>query len=161
MANSITKIFNFTKPLPLSLYIHIPWCIRKCPYCDFNSHQMQGKIPENDYINALLADLEQDLPKIQERAISSIFIGGGTPSILSPEAIYQLLTGVQRRLPIRKNTEITLEANPGSIKDNTRFQAFREAGINRLSLGIQSFNETALQGLERIHGRIEAIKIST
>ncbi|RKZ40725.1 MAG: radical SAM family heme chaperone HemW [Gammaproteobacteria bacterium] len=157
MANSITKIFNFTKPLPLSLYIHIPWCIRKCPYCDFNSHQMQGKIPENDYINALLADLEQDLPKIQERAISSIFIGGGTPSILSPEAIYQLLTGVQRRLPIRKNTEITLEANPGSIKDNTRFQAFREAGINRLSLGIQSFNETALQGLERIHGRIEAI----
>jgi len=154
---NITKKFHFTKPLPLSLYIHIPWCIRKCPYCDFNSYQIQGKIPENDYINALLTDLEQDLPKIQERTISSIFIGGGTPSVLSPEAIYQLLAGIQKRLLIRKNTEITLEANPGTIKDNTCFQAFREAGINRLSLGIQSFNETALQRLERIHGHIEAI----
>jgi oxygen-independent coproporphyrinogen-3 oxidase len=150
------KKFHFTKPPPLSLYIHIPWCIRKCPYCDFNSHQIQGKIPERDYIAALLADLEQDLPRIQGRVIHSIFIGGGTPSVLSPDAIYDLLSGVRARLSIMAGAEITLEANPGTM-DNARFLGFREAGINRLSLGIQSFDESALQHLGRIHGRIEAI----
>ncbi|MEN8217792.1 MAG: radical SAM family heme chaperone HemW [Pseudomonadota bacterium] len=141
---------------PLSLYIHIPWCVRKCPYCDFNSHQIGSELPENDYITALLADLEQDLPRVWGRNVRSIFIGGGTPSILSPEAIYNLLSGVRARIPVVAGAEISLEANPGTV-DTTRFQGFREAGINRLSLGIQSFNDTALQNLGRIHGRNEAI----
>ncbi len=142
-------MFNFHTFPPLSLYIHIPWCIRKCPYCDFNSYKLQGKLPENDYITALLADLAQDLPN-EKRPIRSIFIGGGTPSLLSPEAINNLLSGIVRL----SDAEITLEANPGTV---TRFQEFREAGINRLSLGIQSFNENALKKIERIHGRREAI----
>ena len=149
-------MFQFTTLPPLSLYIHIPWCVRKCPYCDFNSYQIRAEIPETAYVSALLADLEQDLPKIWGRTIRSIFIGGGTPSVLSPEAIDNLLSGVRARLPVTANAEITLEANPG-LSDYTRFRGFREAGINRLSLGIQSFNETELQQLGRIHGRKEAI----
>lgn len=149
-------MFNFTISPPLSLYIHIPWCVRKCPYCDFNSHKIRGEIPENNYIAALLADLEQDLPRVWGRTIRSIFIGGGTPSLLSPEAIYKLLSNVRSRLTVAAGAEITLEANPGTV-DNTRFQGFRDAGINRLSLGIQSFNDSALEKLGRIHGRVEAI----
>ncbi len=150
-------MFNFTTPPPLSLYIHIPWCIHKCPYCDFNSYQIQGNIPENEYIIALLTDLEQDLHRIEkERVVQSIFIGGGTPSVLSPKAIDHLLSGIRTRLSVAVDAEITLEANPGTI-DNTHFQGFREAGINRLSLGIQSFNERILQNLGRIHGRMVAI----
>ena len=149
-------MFDFTTTPALSLYIHIPWCVRKCPYCDFNSHPIHGTFPENDYITALLADLEQDLPRISGRTVQSIFIGGGTPSVLSPNAIEQLLSGIRARISVAAEAEITLEANPGTV-DNARFQGFREAGINRLSLGIQSFNDTALKSLGRIHGRIEAI----
>jgi len=149
-------MFNFTILPPLSLYIHIPWCVRKCPYCDFNSHQIAGELPENDYMIALFADLEQELPRVWGRSIRSIFIGGGTPSILSPETIYNLLSGVRARIPVVAGAEISLEANPGTV-DISRFQGFREAGINRLSLGIQSFNDTALQNLGRIHGRDEAM----
>lgn len=149
-------MFNFNTPIPLSLYIHIPWCVRKCPYCDFNSHQIRNKLPEKDYIAALFSDLEQDLPKVWGRSVRSIFIGGGTPSLFSPEAIDQLLSGIRARIPLIANPEITLEANPGTV-DNTRFQGFRQAGINRLSIGIQSFNDSALQKLGRIHGRSQAI----
>ncbi|MEK8020429.1 MAG: radical SAM family heme chaperone HemW [Candidatus Parabeggiatoa sp.] len=149
-------MFHFTTLPPLSLYIHIPWCVRKCPYCDFNSHQIRGDLNENEYIAAMLADLEQDLPRVYGRSVRSIFIGGGTPSVLSPEAIDNLLSGVRARLPVAAGAEITLEANPGTV-DSSRFLGLREAGINRLSLGIQSFNDTTLQRLGRIHGRFEAI----
>ena len=149
-------MFNFTTQLPLSLYIHIPWCVRKCPYCDFNSHQIRNELPEKDYIAALFADLEQDLPKVWGRSVRSIFIGGGTPSLFSPDAIDELLSGIRARLPLIANAEITLEANPGTV-DSTRFVGFRQAGINRLSIGIQSFNDNALIKLGRIHGRSEAI----
>ncbi len=149
-------MFHFTTLPPLSLYIHIPWCVRKCPYCDFNSHEIRGDLNENEYIAAMLADLEQDLPRVYGRSVRSIFIGGGTPSVLSPEAIDNLLSGVRARLPVVAGAEITLEANPGTV-DSSRFLGLREAGINRLSLGIQSFNDTTLQRLGRIHGRFEAI----
>ncbi|EDN69790.1 oxygen-independent coproporphyrinogen III oxidase [Beggiatoa sp. PS] len=147
---------NFTHIPPLSLYIHIPWCVRKCPYCDFNSHEISEPMPESDYIAALFADLEQDLPRVWGRTVRSIFIGGGTPSVLSPESIDDLLSGVRARIPVIANAEITLEANPGTV-DSDRFNGFRKAGINRLSLGIQSFNDNALQSLGRIHGRKEAL----
>jgi putative oxygen-independent coproporphyrinogen III oxidase len=149
-------MFHFTILPPLSLYIHIPWCIRKCPYCDFNSHEIPEALNENDYIAAMLADLEQDLPRVYGRSVRSIFIGGGTPSVLSPEAIYQLLSGVRARVPLAAGAEITLEANPGTV-NSSRFLGLREAGINRLSLGIQTFNDSALQRLGRIHGRSEAV----
>jgi oxygen-independent coproporphyrinogen-3 oxidase len=148
-------MFNFTQLPPLSLYIHVPWCKRKCPYCDFNSHAIHAIIPESDYVAALLADLEQDLPRIWGRTVRSIFIGGGTPSVLSPETICNLLSGVRARVSVIADAEITLEANPGTV-DRERFCGFREAGINRLSLGIQSFKEKVLQSLGRIHGRKEA-----
>jgi putative oxygen-independent coproporphyrinogen III oxidase len=149
-------MFYFTKFPALSLYIHIPWCVQKCPYCDFNSHPTYGSFPENDYITALLADLEQDLPKVLGRTVQTIFIGGGTPSVLSPSALDRLLSGIRARISVAAEAEITLEANPGTV-DMRRFQGFREAGINRLSLGIQSFNDQALKSLGRIHGRIAAI----
>lgn len=141
---------------PLSLYVHIPWCVRKCPYCDFNSHEIRDPVPEADYLAALLADLEQDLPLVWGRKITSIFIGGGTPSVLSPDTVEQLLSGIRARIHVLPNAEITLEANPATV-DSVRFQGFRQAGINRLSLGIQSFNPDALQSLGRVHGRAEAI----
>lgn len=149
-------MFHFITLPPLSLYIHVPWCVRKCLYCDFNSHAIHSTLPEKDYIAALLADLDQDLAWIETRAIGSIFIGGGTPSVLSPEAIAHLLAGVRKRLILSDSVEVTLEANPGTV-EQLRLQEFQQAGINRLSLGIQSFNELALANLGRIHGRQTAI----
>ncbi len=136
--------------LPLSLYIHIPWCIQKCPYCDFNSHRTPEQRPEIEYIDALLNDLDEELKTKPPREIYSIFIGGGTPSLLSAQAYERLFNGLHKRLSFRKNIEITLEANPGTI-DSQRFQDYRTLGINRLSLGIQSFHDHHLKKLGRIH----------
>lgn len=142
----------------LSLYIHIPWCVCKCPYCDFNSYSTNNDtIPETAYLSALLTDLEHDLPLVTGREIHSIFIGGGTPSLLSPDTIHTLLTEIRVRIPVSATAEITLEANPGTV-DKPRLQAFRKAGITRLSLGIQSFNDITLQQIGRIHNRHTAIK---
>lgn len=140
---------------PLSLYIHVPWCIRKCPYCDFNSHELREGIPEADYVAALIADLESALPLIWGRRIATIFIGGGTPSLLSGEALDSLLTAVRTRVVVHPDAEITLEANPGAVEAD-RFSAYRDAGVNRLSLGIQSFNPRHLAALGRIHDAAEA-----
>jgi oxygen-independent coproporphyrinogen-3 oxidase len=149
-------MFNFTATPPLSLYIHIPWCVRKCPYCDFNSHEIRGELPEAACIKALIADLEQDLPAVWGRTVETVFIGGGTPSLFSPEGIDQLLCDVRARVPLKPDAEITLEANPGTV-DQARFRGFREAGINRLSIGIQSFQPGLLQNIGRIHNDREAI----
>jgi oxygen-independent coproporphyrinogen-3 oxidase len=143
------------EPPPLSLYIHIPWCVRKCPYCDFNSHQADDGIPEQAYVSALLQDLERALPQVWGRKVGSVFFGGGTPSLLSGEALDRILCGVRALLPLEAGAEITLEANPGTV-EAARFRAFREAGITRLSLGVQSFNSTHLQALGRIHDEREA-----
>lgn len=140
---------------PLSLYVHVPWCVRKCPYCDFNSHQKQGELPETDYIAALLQDLEKDSGYIQGRALHSIFIGGGTPSLFSAASYEKLLTAIQAMVRFENDIEITLEANPGTFEQE-KFSAYRAAGINRLSIGIQSFNELHLKQLGRIHGANEA-----
>lgn len=142
---------------PLALYIHIPWCIRKCPYCDFNSHQANDAVPEADYVAALRADLQQDLSLAQGRRLSSIFFGGGTPSILSAPAIAQILADVEQLVGFEDDIEITLEANPGTFEQE-RFRGFRQAGVNRLSIGIQSFNDTQLTLLGRVHGRHEALR---
>lgn len=142
-------------PIPLSLYIHIPWCIKKCPYCDFNSHQINDNLPEHAYIQALLKDLENELPAIWGRRLESVFIGGGTPSVFSAEAIEQILSGLRALLPMRPSMEITMEANPGTFEQQ-RFKAYRQAGINRLSIGIQSFNADHLNALGRIHNGEEA-----
>jgi putative oxygen-independent coproporphyrinogen III oxidase len=140
---------------PLSLYIHFPWCIKKCPYCDFNSHTLRTDLPETAYINALLEDLNQQLPRVFGRSIISIFMGGGTPSLFSPAAIQYLLDELKKRLDFSTEIEITLEANPGTVEFQ-RFSAYRAAGINRLSLGIQSFRDQQLEALGRIHGSQEA-----
>ena len=153
----VPAAFAFSTPLPLSLYVHIPWCVRKCPYCDFNSHEVRAPIDETAYIDAVLADLDQDLPYAQGRALQTIFIGGGTPSLFSPEAIDRLLCGVRTRLVCAPDIEITLEANPGTVEQG-RFAEFRSAGINRLSIGVQSFDADSLQRIGRIHGRREAIR---
>ena len=147
---------QFTQAIPLSLYVHIPWCVRKCPYCDFNSHNAPAQLPENELVDALLQDLTTALPGIWGRRVETVFFGGGTPSLLSPAAIDRLLTGFRTLLPLSPQAEITLEANPGTV-DAQRFSAFRDAGITRLSLGIQSFNDTSLQALGRIHDRQQAI----
>ncbi len=139
----------------LSLYIHIPWCLRKCPYCDFNSHQAGETLPEAEYVEALLLDLEQDLPRVWGRTLGSIFIGGGTPSLLSAEAIDRLLSGIRARLPLKPDLEITLEANPGTAEQG-RFADYRAAGVNRLSIGVQSFDDARLEALGRIHDAAEA-----
>ncbi|MBL8259615.1 MAG: oxygen-independent coproporphyrinogen III oxidase-like protein [Candidatus Competibacteraceae bacterium] len=144
------------EPIPLALYVHIPWCARKCPYCDFNSHEARGTVPERAYVDALLADLEQDLPRVWGRRIDSVFFGGGTPSLFSGEALERLLSGLRARLPLRPDLEITLEANPGTV-ERSRFAEFREIGINRLSIGAQSFRDEQLRSLGRIHGRRDAI----
>lgn len=149
-------MFNFTATPPLSLYIHIPWCVRKCPYCDFNSHEARDEIPEAAYIDALIADLEQDLPAVWGRTVETVFFGGGTPSLFSPEGIDRLLADVRARIPLKPEAEITLEANPGTV-DHARFKGFREAGINRLSIGIQSFQPELLKKIGRIHSGTEAI----
>jgi len=140
---------------PLSLYIHVPWCVRKCPYCDFNSHEMRGEPPENEYVEALLCDLESALPQVWGRPVLTVFIGGGTPSLLSVPALDALLSGVRARLPLAADAEITLEANPGTVEAE-KFAGFRAAGVNRLSLGIQSLNDRHLQALGRIHDAGEA-----
>jgi putative oxygen-independent coproporphyrinogen III oxidase len=140
---------------PLALYIHIPWCARKCPYCDFNSHESRGALPEEDYVEALFRDLEGLLPKVWGRRVSSVFIGGGTPSLFSPQAIDRLLAGVRARLTVEPHAEITLEANPGTV-EAARFRGFRHAGVNRISVGVQSFDEGMLKALGRIHGGDEA-----
>jgi oxygen-independent coproporphyrinogen-3 oxidase len=149
-------MFHFTALPPLSLYIHVPWCVRKCPYCDFNSHALNGDLPDIAYVDCLLADLEHDLPSVWGRVVTSIFIGGGTPSLLSAEAIDRLLCGLRMRLSIDAYAEISLEANPGTLESG-RFHEFRAAGINRLSIGCQSFHDDHLQKLGRIHDRREAI----
>jgi putative oxygen-independent coproporphyrinogen III oxidase len=141
--------------IPLSLYIHVPWCIRKCPYCDFNSHKSPDVLPEDAYITALLDDLRQDLMRFPGRPLASIFIGGGTPSLLSAKAYEQLLIGVKALLSFKQDIEITLEANPGTV-DEARFSEYHALGINRLSIGIQSFNSTHLQRLGRIHDGVQA-----
>ena len=141
---------------PLSLYIHLPWCVRKCPYCDFNSYRAPDEIDERAYVGALLRDLDQDMPRVWGRRILSIFMGGGTPSLFSAESIDALLSGVRARLPFDADTEVTLEANPGTV-DAERFTGFRQAGVNRLSIGIQSFEPEKLALLGRIHGREEAL----
>ncbi|QXH43882.1 radical SAM family heme chaperone HemW [Pseudomonas sessilinigenes] len=142
---------------PLALYIHIPWCVRKCPYCDFNSHAASPTLPEQEYVDALLADLDQDLPAAYGRELSSIFFGGGTPSLFSAQALGRLLAGVQQRIPFASDIEITLEANPGTFEQE-KFTAYRALGINRLSIGIQSFQEQKLEALGRIHSGAEAVR---
>jgi oxygen-independent coproporphyrinogen-3 oxidase len=140
---------------PLALYVHIPWCIRKCPYCDFNSHEARGDVPQETYIAALMADLEFSLPSVWGRKVSSIFIGGGTPSLFSDASIDALLAGIRARLPLLPDAEITLEANPGTF-ERARFAGFYAAGVNRLSLGVQSFDVAKLSALGRVHNVDEA-----
>ncbi|MGL4437317.1 MAG: radical SAM family heme chaperone HemW [Giesbergeria sp.] len=143
---------------PLSLYVHIPWCLRKCPYCDFNSHARDGgeALPEQRYLDALCADLEAALPLVWGRQVHSIFIGGGTPSLFAPASIDRLLADIRARLPLAAGCEVTMEANPGTFEKD-RFRAFRAAGVTRLSVGVQSFNDRHLQALGRVHDRAQAI----
>lgn len=147
---------QFTALPPLALYLHLPWCIRKCPYCDFNSHEQRGEIPENDYVDALIEDLAAEMPLVWGRTISSVFIGGGTPSLFSANALDRLLGGVRALTGLTPQVEVTLEANPGTFEQQ-RFTDFRRVGINRLSIGVQSFNADALQALGRVHSADEAI----
>ena len=140
---------------PLALYVHIPWCVRKCPYCDFNSHERSADLPQKEYLEALFRDLESSLPQIWGRRVVSIFIGGGTPSLFSPQSIDALLSGVRARLALDPQAEITLEANPGTV-EAARFRGFRGAGVNRISIGVQSFDERMLAALGRIHSADEA-----
>lgn len=149
-------MMSFTSLPPLSLYIHFPWCVEKCPYCDFNSHELKSTMPPDDYIDCLILDLENELPNIWGRSITSIFMGGGTPSLFSAENIDRLMQGLRSRLNLSPDIEVTLEANPGTV-DQSQFTGFRDAGINRLSMGIQSFNNTMLTKLGRIHDSIQAI----
>ena len=151
---------------PLSLYVHLPWCLKKCPYCDFNSHEYRdgggdaagNGVPEQRYIDALMADLEAALPLIWGRTVHSIFIGGGTPSLFSPAAIDRLIGDIRARLLLAPDCEITLEANPGTFEKD-RFRAFRTAGVTRLSVGVQSFNDQHLKALGRVHDRSQALAL--
>ncbi len=142
---------------PLSLYIHIPWCVQKCPYCDFNSHALKGEVPHIEYVQHLLSDLEQDLPLTAGREVRTIFIGGGTPSLLSSNAMQMLMDGVRARLPLAADAEVTMEANPGTVEAD-RFSGYQKAGINRISIGVQSFSPQKLERLGRIHGPDEAVR---
>jgi putative oxygen-independent coproporphyrinogen III oxidase len=148
-------VLNLTALPPLSLYVHFPWCVKKCPYCDFNSHEATGGFPEKEYLDALRADLEQALPLIWGRKIYTIFIGGGTPSLMSAAGLDRLLSDLRTLLPLDGNAEITMEANPGTFEAE-KFKSYRASGINRLSIGIQSFNAQHLQALGRIHDGDEA-----
>jgi len=150
-------MLNLTALPPLSLYIHVPWCVRKCPYCDFNSHKAPEEIPEKDYIDALIRDLEQEVPYIWGRTIQTIFIGGGTPSLFSAEAYDRLFSAIRALVPLSPHVEITLEANPGTFEAQ-RFSDYLSLGINRLSIGVQSFNDQSLTALGRIHDGKNAIK---
>ncbi|WP_194439132.1 radical SAM family heme chaperone HemW [Vibrio fluminensis] len=147
-------------PPALSLYVHIPWCVQKCPYCDFNSHALKAEIPEEQYISALLEDLDRDIEKYQlnlaPRPLHSIFIGGGTPSLISAEGIKRLLDGIEQRIPFKSGIEITMEANPGTVETD-RFVGYQAAGVTRISIGVQSFAAEKLKKLGRIHGQQEAI----
>ncbi|WP_419723715.1 radical SAM family heme chaperone HemW [Vibrio sinaloensis] len=147
-------------PPALSLYVHIPWCVQKCPYCDFNSHAQKAEIPEKEYIAALLQDLEADIERYQlesnPRLLHSIFIGGGTPSLISAQGIADLLSGIEARLPFKPDIEITMEANPGTIEAE-RFAGYQKAGVTRISVGVQSFEQQKLERLGRIHGQDEAV----
>ncbi|MFM9835592.1 MAG: radical SAM family heme chaperone HemW [Methylophilaceae bacterium] len=149
-------ISGLKNPPPLSLYIHIPWCVKKCPYCDFNSHETRNVIPEKRYVAALIADIEQSVPRVYGRKIKSVFFGGGTPSLFSPESINRILSAVNMLTPLEYDAEVTLEANPGTV-DTAHFEGYKDAGINRVSLGIQSFNANYLQALGRIHDDKQAI----
>lgn len=140
---------------PLSLYVHLPWCIRKCPYCDFNSHERRGELPEGEYVDALVADLEASLPDVWGRRLHTMFLGGGTPSLFAPESIDRLITAVRTRMKVDPGTEITMEANPGTF-EMERFRGFRAAGVNRLSIGVQSFDDAKLAAVGRVHGADEA-----
>ena len=140
----------------LSLYAHLPWCVQKCPYCDFNSHGLKGTLPETAYVDALLRDLDQDLPRVAGRTIETVFFGGGTPSLFSAAGIARFLDGVRARLPLAADAEVTLEANPGTV-ERGRFAEYRAAGVTRLSIGVQSFDERALKVLGRIHSSHEAV----
>ena len=144
---------------PLGLYVHIPWCVRKCPYCDFNSHRQPASLPEEEYITALLKDFREELPLTFNRPLVSIFIGGGTPSLFKAESFDRLIRGISQEIDFAPDIEITLEANPGTF-ETEKFAAYRDSGINRLSIGIQSFNELQLQKLGRIHGSEEALNAS-
>ena len=148
---------EFTELPPLSLYVHIPWCVRKCPYCDFNSHEAKGEIPEQAYVDALLADLAEEMPHVWGRTLHSVFIGGGTPSLFSAKAIDKLMSGIRALTGLAPNAEVTLEANPGTF-EQARFAEYRKSGINRLSIGIQSFNADALKNLGRVHSADEALR---
>ena len=142
---------------PLSLYVHIPWCVKKCPYCDFNSHTANNQLPEEEYLQALIQDLELELPYVQGRKLNSIFFGGGTPSLFSAKTIGRTIQAAQRRIGLKENIEITLEANPGTFEQE-KFSGYKSVGVNRLSIGIQSFNNKQLESLGRIHSSEQAIK---
>ena len=146
---------HFSSLPPLSLYVHLPWCVRKCPYCDFNSYEARGTLPDLEYVEALLRDLRGELPFVQGRSVETVFLGGGTPSLFSGAAIARLLAGLKAELALAPQVEITLEANPGAV-DAARFGAFREAGVNRLSIGIQSFRNEQLRTLGRVHDAAQA-----
>jgi oxygen-independent coproporphyrinogen-3 oxidase len=148
---------NLTALPPLSLYIHFPWCVRKCPYCDFNSHEAKGELPEQAYLDAVRLDLEQSLPLIWGRKIHTVFIGGGTPSLMSAAGLERLISSVRTLLPLEINAEITMEANPGTFEIE-KFRHYRDSGVNRLSIGIQSFNAEHLKSLGRIHDEREALR---
>jgi len=162
----VESVLRFVKPgaitlaalPPLALYVHLPWCLKKCPYCDFNSHEIgrgSGELPEARYLDALLADLESALPLVWGRRVTSVFIGGGTPSLFSPAAIDRLLADIRARLPLEPGCEVTLEANPGTF-ERERFHAFRAAGVTRLSIGVQSFDDGALRAIGRVHDAEQA-----
>ncbi len=157
-----TTLSGLKNPPPLSLYIHIPWCVKKCPYCDFNSHESKQDIPEKRYVAALIKDLEQSVPRVYGRKIKSVFFGGGTPSLFSADSIDEILSAVRMLTPLEYGAEITLEANPGTlgrkIQDTAHFQGYKQAGVNRISLGIQSFNADYLKALGRIHDDKQAIQ---
>ena len=154
---STASALEFRVSPPLALYVHVPWCVQKCPYCDFNSHEAKGEIPERDYVAALIADLQSALPLIWGRPVVSVFFGGGTPSLLSPAAIDELLAAFRALAMLSPEAEITLEANPGTVEAG-KFAGFRAAGVNRVSLGIQSFNDVHLKALGRIHNAGEAMR---
>ncbi len=154
-SRSTAAPLEFRVSPPLALYVHVPWCVQKCPYCDFNSHEANGTIPEREYVDALIADLQSALPLIWGRPVQSVFFGGGTPSLLSPAAVDELIAAFRALAMLAPDAEITLEANPGTVEAE-KFAGFRAAGVNRLSLGIQSFNDEHLKALGRIHGADEA-----